>query len=296
MTGNPGSGAGAVDRREAIAAIGRELGPEVLKQCMALFGPEQRALARSERRVADLPYGTHPRQCLDLYLPEVSPPGGAPVLLFVHGGGFVRGEKHSTEHPFGAHVGRFAARHGFVGAVMGYRLAPEWLWPSGGDDVTAAVDWLVTHVAAHGGDPSRIVLLGTSAGAVHAATSLKRAPRNASVRAVALLSGLFGATPHERQDQAYFGPAAWEELATLDALAAAEQPLFLACAEFDPPRFQREWLGAMQRRLETKGSLPQGRVVCGHNHYTLAMHLGSSDSTFGEELIGFALDATGLQR
>jgi acetyl esterase/lipase len=279
-------------RRQAIAVIGRELGPEVLKRCMALFEAEQAALARLERRLPDLAYGEHARQKIDLYLPDASAAPSAPVLLFVHGGGFVRGEKHAAEHPFNASVGRFAARHGFIGAVMGYRLAPEHRWPAGGDDVASAVHWLRANVARNGGDPDRIVLLGTSAGAVHVATYLERATRALPVRGLVLLSGLYGATAPERQDETYFGTAANEAAATLSAIAATPLPLYLACAEYDPARFQQEWLAALQRRFEVQQRLPRSRVVRGHNHYTLAMHLGSSDAEFGDEIIAFAREVT----
>lgn len=163
--GRTGANDRAEVRREAIALMGRELGPDVLKRCMALFEAEQVALAGSERRLADFAYGERARLKIDLSLPDAAAAAPAAVLLFVHGGGFVRGEKHAADHPFNASVGRFAARHGFIGAVMGYRLAPEHRWPAGGEDVASAVDWLDANVARHGGDPHRIVLLGTSAGA-----------------------------------------------------------------------------------------------------------------------------------
>lgn len=280
----------APDRRAAIEAIGRELGPDVLAKCMALYRAEQGAFVAGERRVADLAYGDHLRQRIDLYQPEARSPAPRPVLLFVHGGGFVRGEKRSDEHPFGASVGRFAARHGLLGAVMGYRLAPEFRWPSGGEDVAAAVAWLVANVAEYGGDPARIVLLGTSAGSVHVATFLKRVGRSAPVKGAVLLSGLYGATAHERFDDNYFGPAARDDIATIDTIASAPVPLYLACAEFDPLRFQREWLAVLTRYAELQGRLPPSRVVRGHNHYTLAMHLGSSDEAFSNEILAFVRD------
>ncbi|MFL5521137.1 MAG: alpha/beta hydrolase, partial [Gemmatimonadales bacterium] len=128
-----------VGERAAIAAMGRALGPGLLDAVQALYRPAQEQLA-AERPVthADLRYGAHPQQTLDLYAPDDR--GDAkPVLLWVHGGGFVRGEKRSPDHPFNAHVGRWAARNGMLGAVMGYRLAPDATWPSGGEDVTAAI-------------------------------------------------------------------------------------------------------------------------------------------------------------
>jgi acetyl esterase/lipase len=151
--------------RHAIAAMGQGLGPAVLDQCRALFDAEQVALAQAVPVAArDLAYGPHERHRLDLY---ASAQGGLkPVLLFVHGGGFVLGDKGDTSWPNAA-VGRMAARRGWIGAVMNYRLAPDHMWPAGSEDVAAAVDYLRAHVAQHGGDPERIIVMGTSAGAVH---------------------------------------------------------------------------------------------------------------------------------
>ena len=197
----------AVALRAAIASLGSELGPAVLQRCQALFADEQARLATGlEPAARDLAYGSHPRHRLDLYAAHSGQTvASAPVLVWVHGGGFVRGDKRSPDDPFNAHVGRWAARQGFVGVVMNYRLAPESTWPSGGEDVGAVVDWLKANVARHGGDPDRLVLVGTSAGSVHVSTFLQRRPGNRQVRGAVLLSGLYGATPLEATDRRYFG-------------------------------------------------------------------------------------------
>ncbi|MFD2779896.1 alpha/beta hydrolase [Novosphingobium pokkalii] len=99
-----------------------------------------------------------------------------------------------------------AAQAGLIGAVINYRLAPDHTWPAGSEDVLAALDWLVAHVADHGGDPQRIVLMGTSAGAVHVAGAIRLRP-DLAVRGAVLLSGLYGHTPLDERDMAYYGPA-----------------------------------------------------------------------------------------
>jgi acetyl esterase/lipase len=275
----------------AIAAMGTELGPQVMAQVQALLSQEQAALAAAgSAPVADLAYGDHPRQRLDLYRPEGEGPW--PILLWVHGGGFLRGEKSSPDHPFGAHIGHWAARSGFLGAVINYRLAPESTWPSGAEDVAAAVDWLTAHGAEHGGDPDRIVLAGTSAGAAHIATWIRLHPDAGPVRGIVLLSGLYGFTPLDERDTLYFGdPALYPERMPRDAVVATDLPLFVACAEFDPARFQAETLGLLQARLDRHGRMPRAMIVGGHNHYSLAMHIGGSDRRLADEILAFARDA-----
>jgi hypothetical protein len=75
-----------------------------------------------------------------------------------------------------------------------------------------------------------------------------------------------------------------------EAVAATKVPLFLACAEFDPPRFQAEWLGLMQERFARHGNLPRAHFGTGHNHYSLALHLGTADRRLADEIVGFIED------
>jgi len=311
----------------AIAEMGTRMGPDVVAAVRALYEPEQAPLAAAQPPAAtDCVYGPHPRNRLDLYRqdPEdaAGEAGGArPVLLFVHGGGFLLGDKggiggniggntsgntsggagswanaHVGRNTSGgagswanAHVGRWAAANGMVGAVMNYRLAPADQWPAGAEDVAAAVDWLRANVHEHGGDPARIVLLGTSAGAVHVAGFLAlRDDHRALVRAAALLSGLYGVTPLDERDTLYYGPQeAYAQRMPMAAVVETSLPLLVAGAQFDPPRFQAEWAGLLQARLDRHGHLPRAHYASGHNHYSMAMHLGTSDRRLSDELLAF---------
>lgn len=267
-----------------IAEFGTELGPDVLAACEAMFADEQDALAAQvAAAAADLPYGPDARHRLDLYGAPDSP---APVVLFVHGGGFRMGDKAADGWPNAA-VGRWAAQQGYLGAVMNYRLAPAHNWPAGGEDVLAAADWLTANAAGYGGDPDRIVLVGTSAGAVHVATALQLRP-DASVRGCVLLSGLYGYANYEDRDSIYYGDAALaSDRMPREAVAATRLPLLVACAEFDPPRFQREWTGLLADRLGRHGELPHCHYSSGHNHYSMAMHIGTSDTRLTNEISRF---------
>jgi acetyl esterase len=82
------------------------------------------------------------------------------VVLYVHGGGF-RILSKDTHWPMGL---AFASR-GFVVFNINYRLAPRHRFPAAVEDCCAAFAWLTRNAAAWGGDPSRIVLAGESAGA-----------------------------------------------------------------------------------------------------------------------------------
>lgn len=277
-----------VEDRRAIAAMGRTLSPDMLAAVQRLYREAQDRHAAAQPAAAmDLAYGPDPRQRLDLYLPA-QPAANLPVVLWVHGGGFLRGEKYSPDHPYNAHAGRWAARNGMVGAVINYRLAPDHHWPTGGEDVGLAFDWLRTHVGAHGGDPARIFGFGTSAGATHIATHLRLRPEGAGMRGAVLLSGLYGFTPLDDRDTLYYGPAeAYPQRWPREAMVATAAPLMLACAEFEPARFQQEAIGLLAARLERHGALPRFFYGSGHNHFSMAYHLGSTDTRLSDEVLAF---------
>ncbi|MBT0667184.1 alpha/beta hydrolase [Novosphingobium profundi] len=282
---------------DLIRDFGTRLGPDVVEAMRALYEAEQAPLAAAMPPLAaDCAYGPDKRNRLDLYRGEGTWKPGQPlrpIVLFVHGGGFLVGDKGNGEHGWAnAHVGRWAAANGYLGAVMNYRLAPRDMWPSGPEDVGLAVDWLRANAAQHGGDPERLFLLGTSAGAVHVASFIMARDDHAlCVRGAALLSGLYGVTPLEERDMRYYGPQdCYDRRMPLSAVMKTNLPMLLACSEFDPPRFQTEWASLLQARLGRHGTLPRLHYGRGHNHYSLAMHLGTADRRLSDELLAFFSD------
>lgn len=275
----------------AINAIGQGMGPAVLAQCCAIFDDEQRALAaRLPAILTDAAYGPHERHRLDLY--RTGDSTGLPVVLFVHGGGFVMGDKGDDGSWQNANVGRMVAEAGMLGAVMNYRLAPDHPWPAGSEDVGQALDWLKAHGADYGGDPERIFLMGTSAGAVHVAglTGL-RADLKDQVAGMILLSGLYGYTPLDEKDLRYYAEGtANRDREPRHSLLASGIPMLLACAEHDPARFQMEFLGLGADCVRKEGRMPCSHIASGHNHYSIALHLGSSDRRLEDAIVRFISD------
>ena len=94
-----------------------------------------------------IPYGDHSKQKLDLYLPQGKPAG--PVFVFIHGGGFVEGDRAHY-----GYVARPLAQHGIMTVVMSYRLSPEH-YPAQVQDVQAVLGWVYRHIAEYGGDSSQ---------------------------------------------------------------------------------------------------------------------------------------------
>jgi len=147
-------------------------------------------------RTNDLSYGDLPRQKLDVYVPcNVQP--NARVVVFFYGGDWQTGDK--ADYRF---VAQALASRGFIAVMPDYRLYPEVTFPAFVEDGALAVRWAHDNAARFGGDPSRIYLMGHSAGAHIAAlvaldeSYLKRVGLDQrAIRAVAALSGPYDFIP-----------------------------------------------------------------------------------------------------
>jgi acetyl esterase/lipase len=100
------------------------------------------------------------RHRLDIYRSRLSPPSGAPVMLYVHGGAWVIGDKREQGKPM---MYELVAR-GWVCVAINYRLSPKASWPAHIVDAKRAVAWVRQHIVEYGGDPSFIAISGGSAG------------------------------------------------------------------------------------------------------------------------------------
>jgi acetyl esterase/lipase len=106
----------------------------------------------------DIAYGALPRQKLDVYRPPE--PGPHPVIVFFYGGGWDSGERGPYRF-----VAESLTRHGYVVVIPDYRVYPQARFPLFIEDAARAVRWARDNAAQFGGDPSRLFLMGHSAGA-----------------------------------------------------------------------------------------------------------------------------------
>ncbi|HEY8594216.1 MAG TPA: alpha/beta hydrolase [Devosiaceae bacterium] len=139
--------------------------------------------------VEDLAYtgGGGQRQAARLYRGDRS--GPAPVLLYIHGGGWVGGSIALNEPA----VRSLVAESGWSVLSVSYRLAPHDPYPAGLQDCRAALEWLDLNGPAFGLDSSRIAIGGASAGAnLAVATSLAEPVR--PLVGMILFYGVFGAS------------------------------------------------------------------------------------------------------
>ncbi|MBK9265318.1 MAG: alpha/beta hydrolase fold domain-containing protein [Polyangiaceae bacterium] len=122
-------------------------------------------MASSANTTCLTPIAGEKHHLLDVYRPAEGR-GPYPAVLYIHGGGFRILSKDS-------HWGMALAfaRRGYVVFVVNYRLAPVHKYPAAVEDVATALQWVNDHAHEYGGDASRLVLAGESAGA-NLATSL----------------------------------------------------------------------------------------------------------------------------
>ncbi|MFC0384898.1 alpha/beta hydrolase [Muricoccus vinaceus] len=271
-----------------IAAMGPSFDGAVLAATRALFAPIPQAATDGLSVTRDQSYGPDARHLLDVYAPPGSAPP-RPVLVFVHGGGFVRGERE-------ANIPAYAARNGMVGVAVTYRLAPQHPWPAGARDVGAAIAWVRANAARFGGDPGRIVLMGHSAGATHAASfafdPALHPAEGPGIAGLILGSGFLKMTAEDKGpgNIAYFGPdpALYAARSPMTHMGRSRLPMLLFSAEYDPP-----FLGAPTVELALgacwrDGKCPRIVQMRGHNHVSEIFAVGTADDELGQEILRFA--------
>src|ERR1700676_664958 len=114
----------------------------------------------------DVKYGAADRNLLDVFMPQAASPP-RPVMIFVHGGAFVAGNRREPGTPFFDNIMLWAVRNGFVGVNMTYRLAPQAKWPAGAEDIGSAVQWVANNIGGGGGGPPRNYIHGHFPRAAH---------------------------------------------------------------------------------------------------------------------------------
>lgn len=113
------------------------------------------------KRIVDLSYADdgRSRHRLDIYRPRAGV-SHAPVIIQIHGGAWVLGDKAQQGLPILYHL----AAKGWICVAINYALSPRDPWPAQLVDCKRALAWVREHIAEHGGDPDFVVVTGGSAG------------------------------------------------------------------------------------------------------------------------------------
>lgn len=287
------------DARRRLAEIGPVWGADIEKHrdlVLEIYGPLLRAVPKDGVRVeTGLAYGPHPRQIVDVFAPDGA--SGLPVFVFVHGGAFVRGSKDVRPEVY-SNVLHWAARRGFVGVNVEYRLAPEAGYPAGGEDVRDAVNWVRAHIDRFGGDPEKIFLAGHSAGTTHVATyaydPIVRPAGGPAVRGLVMLSGRYRAdnrpeNPNAHGVRAYFGidETRYDAVSPVTHVSDHPVPMMIAIAEYENPLLDIYGAEFLHRVAQARGRAPRFVRLTRHNHISLVAHMNTEEEILGREIIDF---------
>lgn len=311
--------------REALAKFGNAWTMDVPMTLLKLYEPlqaEQNQKHAGEIKVEKaLKYGPHARNRIDVYSPA-SGASGLPVVVFIHGGGLTAGDNDATPNIY-ANIGEYRetqkeetneyswltytipagnyfTKHGCVTCLATYRLALQGgHHPDGADDVAGALRWIQANIASRGGDPSKVVAAGQSAGGYHLFTALATgrldapgllrgavamsAPFTVSVaephRAAAMMDWFQTDKPFEVNGR--YGPLALFRQEFLHGSSSGGAPreklpceLLLLVAEYEADEILEgtwEFVAEYKKRF---GKLPILEVLKGHNHVSYGFGLG----------------------
>ena len=273
-------------RRKSILAIGTLLSgglalafyavttspPLLLSQLDAVMGGGSGADQVAEA----VPFG-ETGQTLDVWRAAGAGNGEKrPVLIFWHGGGWVKGARQDY-----AFAGRAFAQQGFVVVVPDYRKVPDVLFPAFVEDAADAVAWTRDNIARYGGDPDRIGFSGHSAGA-HTAVLLALDPRwlkaagvdPGIVKAVVGLSGAYDFYPFtsKRSIDAMSAYAEPEVTQPVTYARADAPPMLLITSSEDTTVRPRNAI-SLTRRLKQKGAVVAMINYQGLDHEDVVMAL-----------------------
>ena len=174
---------------------------------------------------------------LDVYQPAAD--GTFPIIMQIYGGSWQNGSPVSQEW-----FSQYFAAQGYLVVAIDYRHAPEWKWPEQIVDVRTALYWISEEAHRFGGDPSRIVLVGRSAGAqlamrlayqegpssirgvvnyygpVDLADGWRRPPRPDPLDVRGILEMFIGGTPNEKPEHyRHASPITWVSKASAPTLS-----------------------------------------------------------------------------
>jgi acetyl esterase len=244
---------------------------------------------RAARFVKDIPYGPDKRNLLDVYSGNNDPDSCTPVLVFFHGGGFISGDKS-----FHKNIGNYFASNNVLTVIPSYRLAPEYKWPSGAQDVASVVGWVRHNAAEFGGDPGRIFLMGHSAGAAHVATYLYFNEFHIDFEKGATGAILISGAHYDAKDincpcTAYYGEdeSLYPGMSVMNNIKNSDVTVFIMYAEFDPPEFDYQSIQLFNTIYYHHENSPFIKRIFNHNHISEIMQFNTGDDSIGPDILSF---------
>lgn len=261
-------------------------------QYFARWAVDSHKTRMTEPCVLDIAYGEHPAQRLDMFPARTARHGGAPLLMFIHGGYWRAQDKSDCSY-----IAPALTRAGAAVAVINYRLVPSIPLEELVRDVLSAVTWCYLHAGQFGADPQHLYVAGHSAGGHLAAMMLAcewprwhgALPANV-VKGGLAISGLFDLEPimHAKflNDDLKLNVARVAQLSPAWMKPATHAPLMTAVGGLESDEFKRQnrligdcWSGVFRRDV----TLPE------RHHFSILDALGEPGSPLHQaalELLG----------
>ena len=271
-----------------------------------LFAHAASGVSLTSKRVKDIPYKpataadfNAEKHVLDVYRPTEKSASPAPVVVFIHGGNWTSGSKNIYWF-----IGRRLASQGVVAVIISYRLSPQVRVPAMTDDCAQAVVWTKNNIADYGGDPSRIYLMGHSAGGGLAAllatdnalfTRLGLAQN--PVKGV-ILNDPAGINmydylkkmeyPGDQQYLTSFGPAptGWRDASPFYQVRSGAPPMLLYTGEKTYPSII-SGTSALHEKLQSLGVKSTYTVISGKGHIPMVKQLFWKRNRIYRDLLTF---------
>ncbi len=229
-------------------------------------------------------YGSGEADLLDVSAPTAPVHGaGAPVLVFLHGGAWLRLTREDASAPAPTFMDR-----GGIWIAPDFGDARQGTLADMAERCRRALEWVVRNAASLGGDPSRVFLAGHSSGAHLAAVLLTtdwraRGSSPTPVRGALLRSGTYDLYPVMPSSRRTELRATAEEVAALSPLRHLDRlscPVTVSWADQDSPEFKRQ-SGVLADALEGMGLLAGRHVLFDTNHFEEGEQLNRPDTLLG---------------
>jgi acetyl esterase/lipase len=275
-----------------LAALGRVVDATATG---AIYAPLQESEPYAGIKVLrDIKYGPAERNILDVFSTDGAS-GPRPVLLFLHGGEYIRGQKSRPGSPFYDNVMLWAARHGMIGVNLEYRLAPQAPWPAAAQDIGAAVRFVADNAGTYGINPQRLFLMGHSAGATHAASYVAhkefQGPGGSGLAGAIFASGIYDLTKAEPTParRAYFGDdtARYAERSAVPGLVDGNIPFMISTAELDPPTMEQQFNLLKEVMCKSERGCVRAVALPHHSHMSESYSINTADTQLTDQILEF---------
>ena len=240
-----------------------------------------REVQERTRVLPDISYGPDEAQALDIYVPDLDPPGPMPVLMFIHGGSWRNGYKEW--------MGFMAPAITCLPAIfvsVGYRLAPGSRYPLPVEDCRNAVRWVYENISERGGDPNRLFVGGHSAGG-HLAALISLQTQmwsdvglpSDTIKGCFPVSGAYDFSTRDRDADLLRSTEDAVPAIPISHVAGNRVPFYMVVGDDDMPDLMRQ-APVMANALKAQPGYVELAEYEGFDHFKISVDCGDADGVW----------------